>query len=393
MHNNNPQETRGWEIVRQLNDGVPTIGALNARQLLAEYFKLNCYRPSRLHSAILSCATKMAMAFPDFHFVPFLEMWGLENLRSDDSESRTDETGKRFPSLVERMTKAYAYSLLFHPQQHLDGKMETMLMPLLQKKGYSVRMVDGQMVIASAAIATRVFVSDVRNRKMTFVQLLLPDGEELVTEVHTMTAFCRMRYEDMVNKMFDVLLRSSENGKLRVEAAIPSSGSVAAVFPVEVGYVDHVDGNHMHIHVFDNQSRHLVSKFVTTNIEAGQYVEFVPVIPSVGSFKTAVITRVLENGPEMFGYRDVVVTYVNAEQGYCSWELLPATDGKVVPIMETGAAADVEPATKGYISRHLFESKGIPMPKKGDKLKIVTFLKRGKDKKKRPVVVEVFQTK
>lgn len=385
----NPNDTRGWEIVKLLNEGVPSMGALDARRLLAEYFRLDCRRPSRLHSAILSCAVKMAGAFPDFHFVPFLELWGMEHLRQEDSEARVDDSGKRFPSLVERMTKAYAYSLLFHPEEHLPAEMEAMFVSVLESKGYRVENRGGQLVLTTPGIVTRVFQSEVKNRKMTFAQQLLPNGEEVVTEVHTMTAFARMRYEEMENRLFRLLLRTSDAGKLRIEAAVLHSGDVAGAFPLEVGYVDHVDATHRHIHVFDRHSRHLVSKFVTTDIVAGQYVEFVPVIPAVGNFKTAIITRVLDNGPEAFGYRDVVVTYVNAEQGYCSWELLPDANGAVNPITEDGAAPDVEPATKGYLSQQLIESRGITMPKKGDRLRIITFLKRGKDKKKRPVVVEV----
>lgn len=379
-----PQQTRGWEIVRELNSGVPTMGALAARRLLAEYFTLGVRKPSRPHSAILSAAVKMAQVFPEFHFVPFLNIWGLENIRPEDSEARVDETGKRFPSLIERMTKAYAYSLLFHGEEHLTPEQEALLVPTLQRKGYQVAKEGGGLRLTSSAIATRVFQAEVRRRKMTFVQLLLPDGTEIVTEVHTLTAFCRMRYEEIEGKVFDVLLRTSDAGKLRVEAAVLNTGTGCS-FETAIGYIDRIDLGHHHIHIFDQYSRHLVAKFTSTCPGPGQYVEFIPTIPKEGNFKTAVIRRVLENGAEAFGYRDVVVTYTNEEKGYAAWELLPDATGVVVPLTEKGA--DTEPAVKGYINKQLTDRIGRQLPKKGDRLRIVVFLKRGKDGKKHPCVV------
>ena len=138
FENANPKEKRGWEIVKELNNitddaaGVSADAALNSRRLLAEYLKLETHRPSRIHPAILSCAVKMTTRFPSFHFVLFADMWGMENLRPEDSESRTGDDGKRFPSLVERMVKAYAYSLLFYPGEHLSTE-EEQLMKLLEK--------------------------------------------------------------------------------------------------------------------------------------------------------------------------------------------------------------------------------------------------------------------
>jgi len=243
------------------------------------------------------------------------------------------------------------------------------------------------MKVTTSAVATHVFTSDVRNRKMTFVQFLLPDGDEVVTEVHTVTAYSKMRYEEIMGRQFLLILRNSENGKIRIEAAKLQEGGWKD-FPLRVGYVEHIDSNHKHIHVYDNESRHFVSKYQETNITVGQYVEFLPVIPKVGNFKTAMITRVVENGQEAFGYRDAVVTFSSEEQGYCSWELLPDADGAVHAIVETGTKDVQEPATKGYINKQLLYTKQLPLPKKGDKVRIITFLKRGKDGKKKPLVVD-----
>lgn len=392
----NPRETRGWEIVKRLNEVLAALGnnsvafggSLDCRKLLAEYFKLDTGKPSRLHSAILSCAAKMATAFPDFHFVPFLEMWGIENLRPEDSETKVSDDGKRFPSLGERMTKAYAYSLMFHPGEHLMAEAEQMIKPVLERKGYRVLEKNGRLFVAFPAIATRVFQSEVRNRMMTFVTLLTPSGNEVVCEVHTVTQYRRMPYNDIMNQSFNIVLRTSDKGNLRVEAAFPSKEGVDEGFTTAVGYVEHIDTGHRHIHIYDSDSRHFVQPYSTEpKVQVGSYVRFIPIIPMDSNFKSAVITSVLDNGVEAFGLRNAVVTFTNEEQGYCAWELMPEADGKVRPLVEKDAKEVQEPGTKGYINKVLCERLGLNLPSRGEKLRIVTFLKRGKDRKKRPVVV------
>lgn len=394
--NNDPQETQGWDIVKQLNEvltvtgynTVPVSKSIDCRKLLAEYFKLTVRKPSRLHSAILSCATKMAMAFPDFHFVPFLKMWGLENLRPEDSEAKVTDDGKRFPSLSERMTKAYAYSLMFHANEHLSHDEEQIIKPILLRKGYSVIEREGRLVIAMPAISTRVFQSEVMGRQMTFVNLMTPSGNEVISEVHTVTQYRKMSYGDLLNQCFNILLRTSDKGNLRVEAAYLSSENVESGFATAVGYVEFIDTNHKHIHVYDNESRHFVQPYMSeTNIKEGSYVRFIPIIPIESKFKSAVITSVLDNGPEIFGLRNAKVTFTNEEQGYCAWELLPEADGKVHPIVEKDAKDEQEPGTKGYINKVLCDRLGCRLPAKDEKIQIVSFLKRGKDRKKRPIVV------
>jgi len=401
--NGNPQETRGWEIVKQINAGLAALDpktnlqstSLTTRKLLAEYFKLNTHRPSRLHSAILSCAVKMALVFTDFHFVPFLKIWGIENIRPEDSETKVTDDGKKLPSVVERMTKAYAFSILFHSEEHLDNDAEQMLVTLLQKKGYVMKEQGGICSIATPAIATNVFTSEVRNRKMTFISFMTPQGEEIVTEVHTLTQYCKMRYEDITNHAFNILVRASDSGKLRVEAAYPSNKGVEESFPISIGYVEHIDTSHHHIHIFDNESRHFVANLSSTpNLTEGKYVRFVPIIPEDSNFKSAIITSIVDKGAESFGYRNAIVTYSNEHDGYCAWELLPDDNGQIMPITETGAKDQQEPTTKGYISKksraQILKGENSPLPPKGAKLKIVCFLKRGKDGKKHPNVVEYY---
>lgn len=381
--------SRGWEIVRTLNNSVPTISSIEARKLLAEYVKLMQLPASlgdnasirQLHSAILSVAVKMAQAYTDFRFVPFLNLWGIENLRPEDSESGVDSQGKRFPSLVERMAKSYAYSLLFHPDDHLESELEALLIPHLQRKGFVLS--SQSEGITHHLLATNTFTTEVRGRKMTFVNLISPDGTELSAEVHTLTAHAPLRYSEISGKMFSVLLRTSEKGNLRIEAAILSSQPVSDVFPTSIGYIENIDLNHRHIHVFDNQSRHLVAMMdAASNVVIGSFVQFLPIIPKESKFKSAIILRTLsdEEGPEAFGYRKARVTYVDNDKGYLSWELLPGEP----PIIETGTTAPSY--TKGYLN---LQSTNTHHLTPNTEFSLIVYLKRGKDGQKRPHVVKV----
>ena len=396
-YQSSPAESRGWEIVKLLNEKTPkdrqvsSNGSVEARRLLAEYFQLNLPCPSRLHSAILSCAVRMAKAFADFHFVPFLNLWGLENLRPDDSVPLVDGTARRIPSLSERMVKAYAYSLLFHPDEHLEEDAEALLRPTLQRLGFSIQREAGPVDLVTRLLAVGMSQTEVHGRKMTFVQLITPDGEEMSVEVHVLTAFSRMRYSEMEGKMFDALLRLSEKGNVRIEAAVPSREDVSGIFPTAVAYVEHIDSGHQHIHLYDNLSRHLVSRFRTTSLVKGQYVEIVPVIPKRSTFKTAVILRTLPGGAEAFGYREARIVSVNESQGYAVWELLPDASGQVQGITEEGAPEFLPPYTQGYLNKSLCDEKSCPLPRIGAMIAVITFLKRGKDGRKRPYVVDFRQ--
>ncbi len=374
------QQSHGWDTLRTLNEGIGKQPSVELRRILASYMESNIPRPSRLHSAILSVAVRMATMYPDFHFVPFLEAWGLENLRKEDSEVHIDASGKSYPSLVERLSKAYVYSLLFHPDERLDEELEMVLAPLIRKKGFSLSEPFVPMIVTS------VFTSEVRGRAITFARLVAADGTDITTEVHTLTAFCRLRYADIPNRLFRVLLRNVKAGlrdeTWRAEAAILEPRPIPELFPLLIGYVEHIDFNHDHVHIFDNSSCHFVA--VKSNIRpaVGQYVSFIPIIPQNGRFKSALINKVysVEEGAQLFGYRKVRITRVNTSPQYCAWEL---TDG--LPLVELGTT---EPSyTMGYLSEQLLQSKQV-VPSVGSVVELIVFLKRGKDANKRPYVVD-----
>ena len=385
-------QARGWQLVRESNIILkqPPSQLIRVRQNLAEYFGLGLQAPSSLHSAILSVATSLAMRSADFHLVPFLDMWDISNLRPEDSQSHTDESGRRIPSLVERMAKAYAYALLFHPDEHLAADLENTLFPLLRQKGFLGT--PGPTIVP--LLATGIIRKQTNGRKTTFVTLISPRGNELVTEIHKLTAFKSLRHDLIPGTMFDTLLRSTgDASKVRIEAAVVSRHIKERFFPQTIGYVEHIDTVHNHIHIYDRGSRHMVAEQSMLRPRVGDYVRLTPIIPRSSNFKTALIESILQPGkglqapaPQAFGIRQAKVTYVDTQKGYAAWELLPDASGNITPIVETGTTSPA--CTQGYIHQSLAQTLGKPLPDAGAIISIVAFLKRGKDKVKRPYVVD-----
>lgn len=385
-------QTRGWQLVRESNIVLkqPPSQLIRVRQYLAEYFKLGLQAPSSLHSAILSVATSLALRSADFHLVSFLDMWDISNLRPEDSESHTDESSRRMPSLVERMAKAYAYALLFHPDEHLAPELENILFPLIRHKGFLGT--PGPTIVP--LLATSIIRKQTNGRRTTFVTLISPRGNALVTEIHKLTAYKHLRQDLIPGTMFDTLLRTSDDpSKVRVEAAIVSRQVKERFFPQTIGYVEHIDTVHNHIHIYDRGSRHMVAEQSMIHPRVGDYVRITPIIPRGSNFKTALIESILQPGdslqaavPQAFGVRRAKVTHVDTQKGYAAWELLPDASGNITPIVETGTTSPIY--TKGYIHQSLAQTLGKPLPEAGAVINIVTFLKRGKDKVKRPNVID-----
>ena len=387
----------GWTLFRLLCSAIKDMKSVECRKILAEYVQNVLHDGTarlpispdkrvgispKLHSAMLNGATKMAVVFPDFHFVPFLKLWDIANLQREDYEPFVDESGKRFPSLVQKLTKALAYSMLLHPAETPDG------IPIPTAP-------DAPAYAVCKMMVTKLTTSEVKGRKMTFAHLINTAGASLSCEVHALTAFRRLRYGEMRGMLFDVLLRKTD--KVHVEAGIPSSSSVDEVFKPSVGYVEHIDVQHDHIHIYDNSSRHLVAVASQLRPQVGQYVVFTPVIPNNSKFKEAIIRRVFtrEAGMAAFGMRRATITYADSVKGFCAWELLPEDDGIVHPIVETVGTLDdpridtsVENTSSGYLSQQLLQSKGNTIPAVGTTVGIIAFLKRGKDGTKRPYVVD-----
>lgn len=95
-------EKYGWIIFRYLKNVFQNVGSLKARKLLFEYMQLHNERPSMLHSQMLNLASKISEVYPDFKFLNFLKLWGVENFTDEDmQETRMD--GKILPPLYIRV--------------------------------------------------------------------------------------------------------------------------------------------------------------------------------------------------------------------------------------------------------------------------------------------------
>lgn len=98
-------EDFGWVIYRYLSKHSQEIGSYNTRKVLYTYINLENERPSLLHSQFLSFALNYSKYDESFKLLPFLKLWGPENLRTEDfNDSNVD--GKSIPSLMSRIARS-----------------------------------------------------------------------------------------------------------------------------------------------------------------------------------------------------------------------------------------------------------------------------------------------
>lgn len=401
-------ERYAWVVVKALYSKELEHDALRSRQYLAECMHLTLQRPSKVYSAILGAACSMAKRFVDFRFTPFLRMWDVRHLRQEDYAPGRSDDGKAFLSLAERATKAYMHAILIRPAEVLPEEQLDVLRPVARNLRYGS---PRPMIVAQVRK-----VETHSGRPMRFAQLVDARGLVLDCEVHALAPHPLVpvpggRHYVNVGQLYDVLPRGKKqqadekvrHNDVAVEEAVLSSGRFGETYPLCVGYVDRYDAQHQHYHVFDGQSRHLVAEASSQRlgmygrpaISAGDYVSFAPIVPRPKSeggkvFKSAYIvgkyTR--EDGPAAFGLREAKVMFVDTEKKYYRWELTDASQ----PIVEQGTT---EPSfTSGFVS---FESANSPhpngqnLPEVGEVVQLVVFLHRGKDKQKRPRVVQVIR--
>lgn len=378
-----------WDVMRYLADNYKEIGSENARTILARYLEVAMadnmegkpqhlrYAPSKLHSCFMMIATRMATEFADFHFVGFMNRWGWHNLRKEDYERFTDAKGVVISSLVERIAKAYAYSRMLHPEERLPQEIEAVLAPYLKQKGYHA---------ARIMFATMLIDREVKGRKMKFVKLIGTDGEEAICEIHKLTAFGKMRYADIPNTAFRVILRNSaKEDELRVEAAVSIGSEIHNNMECQAGWVDAIDVTHGHIHIYGYDSRHYVSS-QAIKVAPNSMVAFVPLIPKHSRFKSAIIIREMhgQEAIEAFGAYAIKITLVDQEKKFCAWKLC---DESAKDIVEGGTT---EPSYReGFISFEALDKLHIPTPTAGSTFNALIILKRGKDGIKRPRIIKV----
>lgn len=377
------QENYAWIVVKSINKHADEMGALMCRQLLADVMKMPLQRPSLLYSSILRAAIKVASLFPEFHFIPFLNMWHpSDNLRREDYESMKDAQGREYPPLSERMMKAMLIAQLIRPDEVPDMQID------VASIGYHPVM---QMIV------TKVNKENVNGRDVWFVTLAAPDGTEVSTEMHKLRrnplVQSDKRHYVNVGQMYDVVCKDkpAKTG-MNVVDGILSSRNVLDVFHPEIGYVENFDSSYDQIHIYDGQSRHFVSsgqKFVKA--EKGQLVTFIPIVPKTHLFKSAIIIGnccSLDEMREKFPLREIRITHENADKQYYAWELTdhddPVTE-TLSPLQKSSGTASAPSFTSGFINMDAARQ-FIPTIAVGTVARAIIFLRRGKDKQKRPFV-------
>ena len=353
-----PDDTN-WKIYRYLQNNYKTIGSVTARTLLAAYMKLHVKRMSLIDSCMLGMAVNISETYSDFKLPKFLEAWGYDScLRAQDLQRQTGKDGRQYLSLKERVERALQSYRLHHPEE-CKGECDGVV----------------------SMYAAKVFEKEANGRKRRYVKLVATNGSELIADSHQFPC----RPWKVSGRMFDVLTRVSKQGNERVSDIVVSAKRVDEVFSAEVGYVEFVDESHGHIHVYDSQSRHFVaekSAHTASKISVGNYVRFCPIIANGDHFKSAAIVSVMDKyeGRKAFGIYEAKVEYSNAKDRYIRYSLESAIrytpEGNIIKAGFASTAALPEDVRNGMVQ--------------GSHVRLILFLKRGKDGMKHNYVAEVF---
>ena len=353
-----PDDTN-WKIYRYLQNNYKTIGSVTARTLLAAYMKLHVKRMSLIDSCMLGMAVKISETYVDFKLPKFLEAWGYDScLRAQDLQRQTGKDGRQYLSLKERVERALQSYRLHHPEE-CKGECDGVV----------------------SMYAAKVFEKEANGRKRRYVKLVATNGSELIADSHQFPC----RPWKVSGRMFDVLTRVSKQGNERVSDIVVSAKRVDEVFSTEVGYVEFVDESHGHIHVYDSQSRHFVaekSAHTASKISVGNYVRFCPIIANGDHFKSAAIVGVMDKyeGRKAFGIYEAKVEYANAKDRYIRYSIESAIrytpEGNIIKAGFASTAALPEDVRNGMVL--------------GSHVRLILFLKRGKDGMKHNYVAEVF---
>lgn len=353
-----PDDTN-WKIYRYLQNNYKTIGSVTARTLLAAYMKLHVKRMSLIDSCMLGMAVKISETYVDFKLPKFLEAWGYDScLRAQDLQRQTGKDGRQYLSLKERVERALQSYRLHHPEE-CKGECDGVV----------------------SMYAAKVFEKEANGRKRRYVKLVATNGSELIADSHQFPC----RPWEIGGRLFDVLTRVSKQGNERVSDIVVSAKRVDEVFSTEVGYVEFVDESHGHIHVYDSQSRHFVaekSAHTASKISVGNYVRFCPIIANGDHFKSAAIVGVMDKyeGRKAFGIYEAKVEYANIKDRYIRYSLESAIrytpEGNIIKAGFASTAALPEDVRNGMVQ--------------GSHVRLILFLKRGKDGMKHNYVAEVF---
>lgn len=353
-----PDDTN-WKIFRYLQHNYKTMGSVTARTLLAAYMKLHVKRMSLVDSCMLGMAVKVSETYGDFKLPKFLEAWGYGScLRAQDLQRQTGKDGRQYLSLKERVERALQSYMLHHPEE-CKGECESIV----------------------SMYAAKVFEKETNGRKRRYVKLVATNGSELIADSHQFPC----RPWEISGRLFDVLTRVSKQGNERVSEIVVSAKRVDEVFSAEVGFVEFIDESHGHIHVYDSQSRHFVaekSAHTALKISVGNYVRFCPIIANGDHFKSAAIVSVMDKyeGRKAFGIYEAKVEYANVKDRYIRYSIESAIrytpEGNIIKAGFASTANLPEDVRNGMVQ--------------GSHVRLILFLKRGKDGMKHNYVAEVF---
>lgn len=345
-----------WSIFRYLQKNYKTMDSRQVRTLLATYMKLPVEKPSLIHSCILGIAVKISEQYADFRFPQFLQLWGYDAmLREEDRQRQTGKDGRSYLSLREKVERRLQSYRLHH-----------------QEEG------SGETVGIKTMYAVKVFCKEVNGKQRYFAKLVAPDGMELAADSHLFPC----RPWEIQGRLYDVSLRTSKQGNDRADEIVVSKKPVEEAFPSAVGYLEGVDESHGHYHVYDFPSRHFVAEKPQMMLKRGDFVVFSPIIPAEDKFKSAAVIRTMphDEGMEAFGTYSALVTYVNPADGYFRYKITSE-----IPKTPEGTVAPEGFASLASVS----DSKLRSSMAVGNSVRLLLFLKRGKDGTKRNHVAEV----
>ena len=353
-----PDDTN-WKIYRYLQNNYKTIGSVTARTLLAAYMKLHVKRMSLVDSCMLGMAVKISETYGDFKLSKFLEAWGYDScLRAQDLQRQTGKDGRQYLSLKERVERALQSYRLHHPEE-CNVECEGIV----------------------SMYAAKVFEKEINGRKLRYVKLVATNGSELIADSHQFPC----RPWEISGRIFNVLTRVSKQGNERVSEIVASAKRVDEAFSAEVGFVEFIDESHGHIHVYDSQSRHFVadkSAHTALKISVGNYVRFCPIIANGDHFKSAAIVSVMDKyeGRKAFGIYEAKVEYANVKDRYIRYSLESAIrytpEGNIIKAGFASTANLPEDVRNGMVQ--------------GSQVRLILFLKRGKDGMKHNYVADIF---
>ena len=353
-----PDDTN-WKIYSYLQNNYKTIGSVTARTLLAAYMKLHVKRMSLVDSCMLGMAVKISETYGDFKLSKFLEAWGYDScLRAQDLQRQTGKDGRQYLSLKERVERALQSYRLHHPEE-CNGECEGIV----------------------SMYAAKVFEKEINGRKLRYVKLVATNGSELIADSHQFPC----RPWEISGRIFNVLTRVSKQGNERVSEIVASAKRVDEAFSAEVGFVEFIDESHGHIHVYDSQSRHFVaekSACSALKISVGNYVRFCPIIANGDHFKSAAIVSVMDKyeGRKAFGIYEAKVEYANVKDRYIRYSLESAIrytpEGNIIKAGFASTANLPEDVRNGMVQ--------------GSHVRLILFLKRGKDGMKHNYVADIF---